>query len=141
MPPTAAIIGADSTFSVGDGLSAEGFTVIGEITSLSGPEISAEEIEVTNLDSALNFKEFISGLKDGGSVTFTMNWNKSANQVAVRDDVAAGTKRNYEMTWATSPETKFAFQGLPISFSMSADPASAVTADLSIRIDGAGVWT
>lgn len=141
MPPTGAVPGILATLKVGDGASPESFTAISEITNLAGPEISADEIEVTNLDSPNAFKEYISGPKEGGNVTGTMNWNKTAKQVQVRDDVASGMKRNYELTWPTSPETKFAFVGLPTSFTGTADPGSAVTADFGLRVDGAGSWS
>ena len=48
----AAKAGVGTTFSVGDGASPEVFTAIGEIVNASGPNISAEQIEVTTLDSS-----------------------------------------------------------------------------------------
>jgi predicted secreted protein len=138
---TAAVKGIGTTFGVGDAASPEVFTTIAEILTISGPNISAEEIEVTNLDSPNEFKEYISGLKDGGTIDIEVNWIKDAGQVSLRDDIVAGTKRNYELVFPTSPETTAVFNGLPLTMGFSADPASQVTASISIRISGAIVWS
>jgi hypothetical protein len=138
---TAAVKGIGTTFGVGDAASPEVFTTIAEILTISGPNISAEEIEVTNLDSPNDFKEYISGLKDGGTIDLEVNWIKGTQQVALRDAIAAGTKDNYELTFPTSPVTTAVFLGLPLSMGFSADPASQVTASISIRIDGVINWT
>lgn len=138
---TAAVKGVGTLLQVGDGASPEVFTTLSEVTSLSGPSIAAEEIEVTNMDSPNGFKEYITGLKDGGTVDFDCNWIKSTSQTQIRDDITAGTTRNYKITFQTSPTTVALFTGLPLSMAFSADPNSAVTASLSVRISGDITWS
>ena len=117
------------------------YTVIGEVKNVNGPNTSNEQIEVTNLDSPNNFKEFIGGLKDGGEVQFDMNWIKGAKQVQIRDDVVSATKREYQVSWPTSPATVAVFTAFPTAFGMTADPASAITSSITLKLTADITWT
>jgi len=46
---------------------------VGELTDISGPSFSKDDIEVTNHSSAGGYKEFIGGLIDAGSIDLEMN--------------------------------------------------------------------
>lgn len=140
--PTKAVTGVGTVLAVGDAASPEVFTAITEITSIGGPELSSEQVEVTSLDSAGGFKEFVTGLKDGGSISIENNWIKSdTSQVQMRDDVQAGTKRNYRITWPDSPSTVVDFSASVEAFSMTTEPDAPVTASMTLKISGAPVWT
>ena len=139
---TSAAAGVGSAFKLGDAASPEVFTTVAEVLSIGGPDITAEEIEVTSLDSAGGYKEYITGLKDGGTVALEMNWIKSnSQQTSMRDLVDSGTQRNYEIAFSDSPNTVAAFAGKVTSFSMSADPGSQLKASMSVRISGAVTWS
>jgi hypothetical protein len=133
---TAAVKGIGSTLTWGA-------NPVAEVLTISGPNISAEEIEVTNFDSPNGFKEYISGLKDGGTVDFELNWTLTpgGGQEELRNDLGTGTKRPVVLTFATSPETRADFTGLVTAMSWSADPASQVTASVTVRIDGEISWS
>jgi predicted secreted protein len=51
------------------------FAAIASVSDISGPERSREEIEVTAHDSPDKYKEYVKGLKDGGEVTITLNYD------------------------------------------------------------------
>lgn len=138
---TAATAGVGTTLQVGDGASPEIFSTIAEVLTIGGPEISSEDIEVTNMDSPSGFKEFISGLTDAGAITFDANWIKSTQQTQVRDDVGAGTARNYRITWPDSPATIANFNARATAFSMSTDPNAQLQASISLKISGVVSWT
>ena len=46
---------------------------IGELTNISGPGITADTIDVTSHNSTDAFREYVSGLLDGGEVSFEGN--------------------------------------------------------------------
>lgn len=138
---TAAKAGIGTTLKVGDGASAEVFTLIGEVKNVNGPNVSNEQIEVTNLDSPNNFKEFIGGLKDGGEIQFEMNWIKGTKQTQIRDDVVSATLRNYQIVWPTSPSTTAVISAFPTSFAITAEPNAAITASVSLKLSGDITWT
>lgn len=55
------------------------FAVIANVSDLSGPSRSREAIEVTAHDSPNQYREFVKGLKDGGEVTLTLNYDPGNN--------------------------------------------------------------
>ena len=57
----------------GDDASPQVYTVIGQIISISGPDGSTGEIDVTNLSSTA--KEFIPSLPDFGTTTLDAVWD------------------------------------------------------------------
>lgn len=111
---------------------------IAEITTLSGPSVEAAEIDVTNLDST--GVERIQGLSDGGNVEFEANWIRDTEQINFRDSITTRTTHTYQIQWPTSPLTTASFTGLPLSFSMNAEPGGAVTSSFSMRVSGAITW-
>jgi predicted secreted protein len=135
--------GIGTVVAVGDGASPEVFTAIAEIVSADGPSIEAEDIDVTTLDSTGGFKEFISGLKDGGTLDLSLLFTKGATQIGLRADLEATppTARNYRLTIPTSPNTIADFSATPKSFSHSQSPTAALAAEVSLKISGAITWT
>jgi predicted secreted protein len=50
------------------------YVSIAEITELTPPSMSADDIDVTSHSSPDGWREKIKGLKDGGEVSFKANW-------------------------------------------------------------------
>ena len=50
------------------------YSTIGEVTELTPPQMSRDDIDVTSNSSSDGYREFIGGLRDGGEVTFKCNW-------------------------------------------------------------------
>jgi predicted secreted protein len=72
---TAARLGYGTKLKMGDGATpTEAFTEIAEIKSLEDSD-SAEQVEVTNHQSAGSRREYINGLIDGDEITFTVNYD------------------------------------------------------------------
>jgi len=46
---------------------------IGDLTNISGPTMSAEEIDISSHDTAGNFREFVVGFKDAGEISLEGN--------------------------------------------------------------------
>lgn len=51
------------------------FVAVANISDVSGPSRSRDAIEVTAHDSPDNYREFVKGLKDGGEVEITINYD------------------------------------------------------------------
>ena len=66
-------IGAGSKLQKGDGASPENFVDVLGIKSISGPGISRDAVETTDMQTG-GWKTFIGGLKDGGEVGFEANF-------------------------------------------------------------------
>ena len=63
-----------SHLQIGDGATPEVFTSVAEITELTPPAMSRDEIEVSNNDSPDGYREFKPGWRDGGEVAWKANW-------------------------------------------------------------------
>jgi predicted secreted protein len=139
---TLAAAAVGSEFQLGDTASPTVYTKVAEVLSISGPEVTAEEIDVTSLDSANGYKEYITGLKDGGSVSLEANWIKSnTQQTSLRDLVDSGTTRWFRIVFADSPNTVAVFQGVVTTYSMAAEPTAQLKANFSVRISGQITWS
>ena len=136
---TSAVLGLGTTLQVGDGASPQVYSTIAEVLTMSGPDLTAEDIEVTNFDSTA--KEYISGVPDGGSINFELNWISGTQQQQLRDDVDAGTSRNYKVTFPTSPNTTASFDARCTEFSMTTEPNSQIRASANLKISGSVTWT
>jgi hypothetical protein len=55
-----------------------GLTEIGQIRSISGPGVSANDIDTTTLDSSSNYRTFACGLLDPGEVTISAVYDSTS---------------------------------------------------------------
>ncbi len=53
-------------------------TAVGNIISIGGPEMSRDSLEISTMESAGKFREFIPGLLDAGEVTMEVNYDGTA---------------------------------------------------------------
>lgn len=131
--------GAGSALRVGDGGSpTEAFTTIAEVIETSGPEQVNDEIETTNLSSTA--KEFMSALKDSGSMDFECHFAPSnAQHQTLFADAGNGTVRNYRMEWddGNSPKPYIQFAAFVARLSNATPPNESVKMSGSLRISGA----
>ncbi|RTL07310.1 hypothetical protein EKK58_02025 [Candidatus Dependentiae bacterium] len=120
---------------------AEVFTAIAEVRSLSGPNMSAAVIDVTNMESQNRTREFITSLIDPGELTFDLNFLPgNAGQQGLFDDMVAGTRRNFKITWSDEDASTWTFAGLVTSFQPSSALEEALTASLTVKVTGLPVW-
>lgn len=125
------------TLAVGNAASPEVFTTIAQVVNISGPDGSATEIDTTALDSAA--KTFRVGLKDEGSVGFTINYDADdAQHAALRTALGSTTSKNYRITLTdTSPAKTYTFAAYVQQFALDISPDDVVKANASLRITGA----
>lgn len=62
----AGVFGLGATFVLGT-------TTVTEVTNISGPNFSADEIDVTSHASTTAFRDFVKGLTDAGEITIEGN--------------------------------------------------------------------
>lgn len=118
--------------------SGSAFVNVPNVTTIGGPNISADSIEITSMDS-VNFKEFVaSPLKDPGTLDFNVNYvpSNAVHKFLVQQASATGSSNQWRTIF--SDGTTFEFSGSLISWEISSDnPASQVlTANASVQISG-----
>lgn len=136
-----AFSGVGSSFLIGDGASVENFTPIPEITSVSHSGMSAEEIDVTSIDSVGGFREFITGFKDAGTVTLEANFTRTGYDDFLTDFVN-NTIRNYRYILGDTNGTQFDFAARISNLGEpSITPNDAVSFSVTLRKTGQPVMS
>lgn len=136
-----AIIGTGILLKAGDGASPENFVSVAEIVSLKPPQLSRNEVDVSNHNEGQEAK--ILGMLRKGQVTGTLNWlptdaTQSELAQGVLADILANKKRNWRITFPPLGLPKWTFPGRVQLFDpqeVSVDAAMQVA--FALTIDGA----
>ena len=111
-------------------------TLIAEVRSIDGPGLSADLIDVTNQSSPNSFREKIQGLKDGGDVTFDINYLPADSThdatTGLIDKYQNGTLQGYSLSFPDSPPVIYTFTAFITNFSPSSDIESQLTASVTL---------
>jgi predicted secreted protein len=134
-----AIFAKGSQLKAGNGaIPTEVFTTIPEIRTISGPSMSAEQIDVTSHDTPGGFRDKIQGLKDWGVLTCEMLWvPDNAQHLQLFNDYVAGTVRHYKLTVPDADQTTLNFSGFVGNNPTSIPFDGALSKSVEIIIVGA----
>lgn len=81
-----------------DSTGAGAFVVVANVSDISGPSRAREAIEVTAHDSPDQYREFVPGLKDGGEVVITINYDPgNSTHTALDADFEEQELRAYQV--------------------------------------------
>lgn len=130
-----AIAGVSTSFQRESGTSSGVYVAIAEVINISGPGMSRDTIDVTNLDSSGGYREFIAGFRDGGEVTLTMNFTVDGYE-QMHLDFANDTAINYQIVLPDAGEYTLGFAGLVTALPLSIPTDQQVTMDVTIKITG-----
>ena len=135
---TSAVIGKGTLLKAGDGGGSEVFTTVAEVKSISGPDITRDTLDVTNMDSSGNYREFVATLQDGGSVSFDVNFiGNNTSQNNMQTDMNAGTARNFQLLMPNVASTLFTFTALIVGLTFNFEIDGIITENISLKITGA----
>jgi hypothetical protein len=130
----------------GDGGSPETFATIAEVTSFKGPSEKAPKIDATSFDSTA--MEFIGGLPDNGEITAEVQFIATdAQQQGLRNDLRAGTKRNFKLVLNDMPvgganPTSVAFAAIITQApEIGGGVNQVVKGSITLVISGTAIWT
>lgn len=125
----------------GDGATPEVFTTVAEVGSIAGPSLQADLIDVTNHSSPSRYREYIQGLKDGGELTFDLNYNPNDAThnatTGVLADWNSGARKNYRLQFPSTPAVFWNFQVIVTNFEMNADVAEQLKAAVTMKLTAA----
>lgn len=116
----------------------KGEQAIGGLTSIGGIEITADEIDVTTLDSDGGYKEFIGGFKDAGEVTIEGFFDsENEGQLAMQESLDNGLAEDYKITFPTKPQAEWNFKAVVTGFKVGdADVNGNITFGATLRVSG-----
>jgi len=107
---------------------------IGEVTNISGPSMSRETHDVTSLATVGGYREFITGFRDPGVMTFTM-WFNRADYEQMKTFFESDTIVDFELILPDASNTSLEFSGYVTELPLTV-PEGPVSCDVSIKISG-----
>ena len=120
-------------------LKAEGdtdFAKVAHVTSVTPPSVETDEIETTDHDSQ-GWKKFIAGLKDGGSMPFSINMYEQTDVEKLFALADTGAIAQWKIVVPTNPVLEITLEGFLKSFNLEPlDVSAAITASGEIRNTG-----
>lgn len=120
----------------------KGTTVIADVLTISLSGMSRAEIDVTAL--ADSEKKYLMGTVDSGTVDLSFNYDSGLS--AYIPDSTKNVSEGWSISWTTTPgasptQQTIAFNAFVQSFSASAAVDQQITSSLTLRVDGAFVFT
>lgn len=134
--PASAGIGHGITFSIGDGASPEVFTPVADLLDGDGPGLSKDSVQITSGESANRWREFISGFRDGGEVTFEFNLT-NANLTALKTNFDLDTNSNYRVVVPAPASATWTFAGHLTALDPTYPQEDRMTGSLTVKVSGA----
>ena len=117
------------------------FTEVANVTSISGPSISRNVYDVTAHDSVDAYMEFIGGLKDGGELSFDLNWDPGdQTHEGLFSDLDDLVPRDYKLV-LPNDIAEFAFEAILTAFEVGLPVDDKLTAAVTYKITGAPTLT
>lgn len=114
---------------------------LGEVVGFSGPQMSANVIDVTNLASTA--KEKLVGVYDGGNLTLNLNCMATdSGQQKAREVLASRSKSALIIQLSGSTTThKIALEGYVSGLGITGAVDGKLAADLTFAISGGVSWS
>lgn len=112
------------------------FISLCQISSISGPDGSAGEIDVTTLCSTA--KEYIIGLPDYGSISLTGVYDPSNTGLTTLKSLFDGqNEADFKITLTDNSATELTFDAYVSAYSWDLQPDDAVRVNITLRVTGA----
>lgn len=143
MSLSSAVSSFGTFLQIGNGATpTESFTTIAEVRDISGPNYSLDTEEVTNHSTVGGYKEYIPTLKDGGEVTFDLNFFQHTTHDGLFDDYEARTRRNFRIVFPVpSGDDTFTFAAFITNIGHEAPVQGVLTRSVTLKVTGAGTWS
>jgi predicted secreted protein len=119
------------------------FCAVGEINDIQPPAPTKETVDTTHMGSVGGYREFISGLKDGGEVTFNINFSYADYKVFKDNFENDDQPRRYRVQFpddVTNPTTWY-FDAVVTAIPPQAPTADKVVADITLKVSGKSDFT
>ena len=108
---------------------------IAEIQSIDGPKKTRTTIDTTALDTVGGYMTFITGLRDPGGLTMTMNFTRDTYET-LNTDFDDDTIQNYEIVLPDGDTTSLEFEGFVTELGLSVPTNDKISAPATIKASG-----
>lgn len=134
-----AIPGYGTGFFVEDAAGSDVFVEMGEVTEVTPPDESTEQIDVTHMKSPGRTREFAQGMIDAGQGSFGINWIPgNPTDVFLRAWRASGETRACRIDYPN--DTRDTFPAFITGVSKTMPVADKLAATINLKIAGEVVF-
>lgn len=135
MAASNAVVAFDITVEVEDAEGSGVFVELDEVKSVTPPNASVNDVEVTHMKSPGRAREFKPGLTDYGTWSFEGNWIiGSATDLFIRAWRAAGETRSTRLTYPDGDTQTF--PSYPQGYELNAQIGEAMTSTFTGKVAG-----
>jgi predicted secreted protein len=111
------------------------WVTLAEVTSITGPTMTRDFIDVTSLDSTGGYREFITGFRDAGTISMNMNFTRDSYD-ALKLDFESPTLQNYQIILSDPENSSIEFEGLVTEIPVTIPTDDKISVDCTIKITG-----
>jgi predicted secreted protein len=129
---TTAVAGVGTTFARWSG---SAYVPLAEVTSITGPTMTRDFIDVTSLDSGEGYREFITGFRDAGTISLAMNFTDTSYS-NLKSDFESVAAQQYLITLSNTEHTSLEFEGLVTEIPITIPVDDKISCDCTIKITG-----
>jgi len=123
--------------------------IVGDLTNISGPTMSAEEIDISSHDTSGNFREFVVGFKDAGEISLEGNLTADGGAAELVGAFKDRLNRNFHINFpVTSTEggvglcyLRWEFEGIVSGVETATPYDDKASFSASVRLSGAPTLT
>ena len=139
---TSAVFGYGAKLQISDMATEATFTDVAEVEGLSGPSLSADEIDVTTHDTADGYREFIQGLKDAGDLSIEGNFiptedtHKEAGDASLLASYNSGDLTDFKLVFPDANNTEWEFSAIVTGFEVDIPVDEKMTFSCTLKLSG-----
>jgi len=114
------------------------FVDIAEVHSISGPNITAEIIDCTHMDSPNGYEELLPGIKTGGEVTIEVGYiPDNTTHQALKTKMDNRELTDFKIVFPNTAETEMTFSAYITGLSIDVSVKELLGGTFTLRISGA----
>lgn len=110
---------------------------VGALSSISGIDASADEVEVTDMGNTDGYREYLPGFKDGGEVSVSGYMDgEDEGQARLYELMESGDVVDCKIQFPAKIGKTWSFKAGVTKFTTSADVDDAITFEATLKVSG-----
>jgi predicted secreted protein len=111
------------------------FQKVARVFNIAGPGFSREIVDATTYDSVDGYRDKLTGLRDGGQITFSLNFLRPTFLV-FKADFESNLPVQYRLILPDDDNTTLTFLGFVTEMPLAVPEGDRITVDVTIEISG-----
>lgn len=109
------------------------YDAVAEVTSVDVLDVEVEDLDMSSHDSPDQWREYAGGLKDGGELSFELNFDPAVHATLLN---LVGVTREFQIVMPEGVDDLVDFEGYIKSLSSAAPHDDKLSATASIKVSG-----